>query len=435
MQFSSGSKRYFTNTSWLFFERISRMVITLLVGIYVARYLGPSNYGLLNYAQSFVVLFSAIATLGLDSIVVRDLVGDEKKRDELLGATFILKVAGSIVLLGMLAVVVRFTKNDNFTNLLIFIIALATIFQSFNAIDFYFRSKVLSRYTVYAQTASLISSAIIKILLIYFKMALIYFAAVMVVESVILAAGLIAMYIKQKLNIFNWKIKFDLGKRLLKDSWPLILSGVAISIYMRIDQVMIKQMVDLGAVGNYAVAVRLSETWYFIPIAITSSVFPAIVNAKKIGEKLYYARLQKLYDLMTWLGISIALPITFLANDIIRLLFGIQYQDAAGVLRIYIWAGIFVFLGVASSQYLIAENYTRVSFFVTFMGMIANVILNIILIPKYGINGAATATVLSQFMVVFSIILIPKTHKNSILMFKSFSLISCIRRVLKEKTY
>jgi len=435
MQFSSGSKRYFANTSWLFFERISRMVITLLVGIYVARYLGPSNYGLLSYAQSFVVLFSAIATLGLDNIVVRDLVGNEKKRDELLGATFILKVVGSIVLLGMLAVVVRFTTNDNFTNLLIFIIALATIFQSFNAIDFYFRSKVLSRYTVYAQTASLISSAIIKILLIYFKMGLVYFAAVMVVESVILAVGLIAMYIKQKLNIFNWKIKFDLAKRLLKDSWPLILSGVAISIYMRIDQVMIKQMVNLGAVGNYAVAVRLSEAWYFIPMAITSSVFPAIINAKKVSEKLYYERLQKLYDLMTWLAIGIALPITFLANDIIRLLFGIQYQVAAGVLRIYIWAGIFVFLGVASSQYLIAENYTRVLFFVTFMGMIANVILNIILIPKYGINGAATATLLSQFMVAFSIILIPKTRKNFILMLKSFSLISCIRRVLKEKTY
>ena len=435
MQFSPGSKRYFANTSWLFFERISRMVITLLVGIYVARYLGPSNYGLLSYAQSFVVLFSAIATLGLDNIVVRDLVKNEKKSDELLGATFILKVAGSIVLLGMLAVVVRFTTNDNFTNLLIFIIALATIFQSFNAIDFYFRSKVLSRYTVYAQTASLISAAIIKILLIYFKMGLIYFAAVMVVESVILAVGLIAMYIKQKLNIFNWKIKFDLTKRLLKDSWPLILSGVAISIYMRIDQVMIKQMVNLGAVGNYAVAVRLSEVWYFIPMAIASSVFPAIINAKKVSEKLYYGRLQKLYDLMTWLAVGIALPITFLANDIIRLSFGIQYQDAAGVLRIYIWAGIFVFLGVASSQYLIAENYTRVLFFVTFMGMIANVILNIILIPKYGINGAATATLLSQFMVAFSIILIPKTRKNFILMFKSFSLISCIRRVLKEKMY
>lgn len=409
------------------------MVITLFVGVYVARYLGPSNYGLLSYATSLVVLFSAIATLGLDNIVVRDLVKDERKRDELLGTTFVLKIIGSILLLGILAIAIRFITNDNFTNLLIFIIALATIFQSFNVIDFYFRSKVLSKYAVYAQTISGISSAIIKLLLIYFGMGLIYFAAVMVVESVILAIGLITTYTKQKLNIFNWRPKFNLAKRLLRDSWPLILSGVAISIYMRIDQVMIKEMLDTKAVGNYAVAVRLSEVWYFIPMAITSSVFPAIINARKISEKLYYGRLQKLYDLMTWLAIGIALPATFLADDIIRLLFGTQYQDAAGVLRIYIWAGVFVFLGVASSHYLIAENYTRISFFRTFIGAIVNVILNIILIPKYGINGAAMATVVSYFVSVFSIILVSKTYKNSILMLRSVSMYSGIKTVLKTK--
>ena len=409
------------------------MVITLFVGVYVARYLGPSNYGLLSYAGSFVVLFSAIATLGLDNIVVRDLVRDEKKRDELLGTTFVLKTVGSVLLLGILAAAVRFTTNDNFTNLLIFIIALATIFQSLNVIDFYFRSKVLSKYAVYAQTISGISSAIIKLLFIYFRMGLVYFAAVMVAESVILAIGLVTTYTKQKLNIFNWRIKFDLARRLLRDSWPLILSGVAISIYMRIDQVMIKAMMTPAAVGNYAVAVKLSEVWYFIPMAITSSVFPAIINAKKVSEKLYYGRLQKLYDLMTWLAIGIALPITFLANDIIRLLFGVQYQDAAGVLRVYIWAGVFVFLGVASSQYLIAENYTKISFFRTFVGGIINVILNIIMIPKYGINGAAIATLISYFVSVFAIILVPKTYKNSILMLRSISMYSGIKTLLQAK--
>jgi O-antigen/teichoic acid export membrane protein len=431
MLFSSEFRKYFANTGWLFFERILRMVIALFVGVYVARYLGPSNYGLLSYAGSFVGLFSAIATVGLDKIVVRDLVNDKEKRDELLGTAFALKIVGFILLLGLLAVAVRFTTNDSFTNLLILIIVSATFFQSFNVIDFYFQSRVLSKYVVHAQIISGILAAIIKLLLIYLRIELIYFAAVMVVESVILATGLITVYVKQKQNIFNWRIKFDLAKRLLRDSWPLILSGVAVSIYMRIDQVMIKEMIDTCAVGNYAVAVRLSEAWYFIPMAITSSVFPAIINAKKVSEKLYYGRLQKLYALMTWLAIGIALPTTFLADDIIRLLFGVQYQDAAGVLVIYIWAGVFVFLGVASSQYLIAENYTRISFFRTFIGAIVNVILNIILIPKYGINGAAMATLISYFVSVFSIILIPKTYKNSVLMLKSFSLLSGIRRVLK----
>lgn len=432
IKLSSGFKRYFVNTSWLFFERIIGMAITFFVGVYVARYLGPANFGLLSYAGSFVGLFAAIATLGLDSILVRELVKDEKKRDELLGTTFVLKVIGSIFVLTIIAIAVRFTTNDNFTNLLIFIIAIGTIFQSFNVINFYFQAKVLSKYTVFAQVFTAILCAGIKLLLIYFNMGLIYFAMVTLLQSIILASGLVVMYIKQKSSLFNWKVKYYLAKNLLKDSWPLMLSGIAISIYMKIDQVMIKNMLDTEAVGNYAVAVRLSEVWYFIPVAITSSVFPAIINAKKISEKLYYERLQKLYDLMTWLAIGIALPIMLLSNNIINLLFGIQYQEAAGVLRIYVWATVFVFLGVATGRYLVAENYTKISFFRTLIGAVINIVLNIFLIPKYGIKGAAIATVFSQFIVAFSIILIPKTRFNFVLMVKSFLLTSSIKRICKK---
>ncbi len=405
------------------------MAVTFFVGVYVARYLGPANFGLLSYAGSFVGLFSAIAALGLDNIVVRELVKDEKRRDELLGTTFVLKVIGSIFVLTIIAIAVRFTNNDSFTNLLIFIIAIGTIFQSFNVINFYFQAKVLSKYTVYAQVFTTILCAAIKLLLIYFNMGLIYFTIVTLLQSIILASGLIVMYTKQKSSLLKWSINYGLAKNLLKDSWPLILSGIAISIYMKIDQVMIKNMLNTEAVGNYAVAVRISEVWYFIPMAITKSVFPAIINAKKISEKLYYERLQKLYDLMVWLAIGIALPIMLLSNNIIKLLFGIQYQEAAGVLRIYVWAGVFVFLGVASSQYLIAENYTKISFLNSLTGAIVNVILNITLIPKFGIKGAAIATVISYFVSVFLIILIPKTYKNSVLMLKSFSPLSCIKRI------
>ena len=432
LQLSTGFKKYFVNTGWLFFERIIGMAVTFFVGVYVARYLGPANFGLLSYAGSFVGLFMGISALGLNNIVVRELVKNEKKRDELLGTSFILKFIGSIFVLIIVLFAVRFTNNDNFTNLLIYIIVTGTIFQSFNVIKFYFQAKVLSKYTVYAQIFSSIICAAIKLVLIYFNMSLIYFVIVSLLQSIILASGLVVIYIKQKSSLFKWRIKFDLAKKLLKDSWPLMLSGIAISIYMKIDQVMIKNMLDTKAVGNYAVAVRLSEVWYFIPMAITSSVFPAIINAKKISEKLYYERLQKLYDLMVWLALGIALPIMLLSNNIVNILFGIQYQQAAGVLQIYIWATVFVFLGVASSQYLLAENYTKISFFRTLIGAIINIILNISFIPKYGINGAATATVLSQFVAVFSIILIPKTRFNFILMIKSFLLTNSIKRIFEK---
>jgi O-antigen/teichoic acid export membrane protein len=154
----------------------------------------------------------------------------------------------------------------------------------------------------------------------------------------------------------------------------------------------------LGAeeVGYYAAAVRLSEAWYFIPIAITSSVFPSIINAKKQGEKLYYQRLQKLYNLMAWLAAAIALPTTFLAPLIIKVLFGEAFLPASGVLSIHIWAGVFVFLGVACSKWFILENYIKKNLYRASIGMISNVILNIILIPLYGIYGAAVATLIGH---------------------------------------
>lgn len=417
LKLSAGFKKYFLNTSWLFFERIIGMVVTLFVGVYVARYLGPSNFGLLSYAGSFVGLFSAIATLGLDNIVVRELVKDEKKRDELLGTTFFLKFIGSIFMVIIITIAVRFTNNDNFTNLLIFIIAIGTIFQSFNVINFYFQAKVLSKYMVYAQIFTTILCAAIRLLLIYFNMGLIYFAMVTLLQSIILASGLVAMYIKQKSSLFKWRPKFDLARCLLKDSWPLILSGVAISIYLRIDQVMIKEMLDAEAVGNYAVAIRLSVIWYFIPVAITNSLFPAIISAKKISEKLYYERLQKLYDLMIWLAIGIALPATFLADNIIRLLFGTQYQYAAGALKIHIWAGVFVFFGVARGSWIITENLQKISFQYIIWGALINIALNYYLIPLYGINGAAIATLGAQFVAAYFAAYFFKPVRKSCYMF------------------
>ena len=432
IELSSGFKKYSLNTGWLFFNNIFGMVIGLFVGVYVARYLGPNNYGLFNYAASFVGLFLAIAALGLDDIVVRELIKDEKKRDELLGTTFVLKIISSILVLMIIVIAVRFTNNDSFTNLLIFIIAIGTIFQSFAVIQLYFQSRVLSKYTVFAQTFTVILCSVIRLLLVHLNMGLMYFAMVTLLRNIVFASGLIVLYIKQKLNLFNWRPKLDLAKKLLSDSWPLMLSGIAITIYMKIDQVMIKNMLDAKAVGNYAVAVKLSEVWLFIPMAITNSLFPAIINAKKISEKLYHERLQKLYDLMTWLSIGISLPIMLLSTKIIELLFGIQYQEAAGVLKIYVWAGVFGFLGVASSQYLLAENYIKIEALRTVIGAIVNIILNIVLIPIYKIQGAAIATVISYFVSTFVIVLIPKTYKNSILMFKSFSLLGCIKRIYKE---
>lgn len=395
--------KYFKNTSWLFGEKVLRMVVGLFVGIWVARYLGPDQFGIFSYAQSFVGLFTAIATLGLDGIVVRELVKDESRRDELIGTAFWLKLMGAFGVLLILAIAVNFTSNDSYTNTLVFIIASATIFQSFNVIDFYFQSKVLSRYVVYANVISLLLSSIVKVALILSDAPLMAFAWVVLFDSAVLAFGFVYFYLKtnKELKIKTLTFKKETALSLLKDSWPLILSGIVVSIYMKIDQVMIKEMLDSEAVGQYAAAVRLSEVWYFIPMVIASSLFPAIINAKKVSQELYYTRLQKLYDLMVWMAIAIALPMTFLSDWVVHLLYGEQYNQAGSVLMIHIWAGVFVFLGVASGKWFIAENLQMLSFSRTFYGVLTNVILNFILIPKYGVQGAAFATLSSQVVAAY----------------------------------
>jgi len=418
---SQGFKRYFVNTSWLMGHRVLSMVVALFVGVYVARYLGPERFGLLSYAGSFVGLFTALATLGLDGIMVRELVKTPERRDELLGTAFWLKAGGAILMWIGIAAAVPFTHNDTQTNILIVIIAFAIIFQAFNVIDFNYQAEVKSKFVVYAHLVQLVVSSIIKLILVWISAPLVYFACVFLLDAVVHSVGLTAMYLKNTGKVWHWKWRWETAKELLRDSWPLILSGMVISVYMKIDQVMIKEMLDAKQVGLYAAAVRLSEAWYFVPMAITSSVFPAIINAKKQSEAFYYQRLQQLYDLMVWLAVAIALPTTFLAPWVIRVLYGDAFSPAAGVLSIHIWAGVFVFLGVANGRWIIAENLQYIATIRSTAGAMVNVVLNILLIPNYGINGAAIATFFSVFVashIAFSFI--NKARKVFVMQNKSF---------------
>ena len=426
-------RKYFVNTSWLFMEKLVRIVLGLFVGIWVARYLGPAKYGLLNYAQAFVGLFTPVATLGLNNIVIRDLVQNESKRDALLGTAFLVKLFGSIIVFFLLAIAVNFTSNDTFTNVLVFIIASATLFQSSNVIDFYFQSQVLSKYAVYSHFISLLFSSIIKIYFILIQASLIWFALVFAFENFILLLGFLYFYTKQKLSVLRWEFNLTLAKELIKDSWPLIFSGIVVSIYMRIDQIMIKEMLDNEAVGNYVAAVRISEAWYFIPTIISGSVFPAIINAKKMNDQFYYNRLQKLYDLMVWLAIAIALPMTFLSDWLVEVLYGQQYNMTGSALMIHIWAAVFVFLGVANSKWLISENLQKYSLINTSIGALTNIILNYCLLQVIGINGAAIATLISQGVASYvCLFFFRQTRMNFYNLTKSFNIIRIIQIIQRQ---
>ena len=428
----SGFRKYFANTSWLLVERALRMAVSLFVSIYVVRFLGPERFGLLSYALSFVGIFVALASLGLDEVVVRELIKTPEQREKILGSSFLLKLVGTLLMWTAILVAIPLTENDLQTNILIIIIAFGSVFLAFNVIDLNFQAKVKSKYVVHAQFVQLIISSIVKIILVVNEAPLIWFASIYSLDVIVLAMGLVFAYLYNGDNIFSWEWSFETSKYLLHDSWPLILAGVVISVYMKIDQVMIKEMLGAKEVGLYAAAVKLSEAWYFIPMAIASSLFPAIINAKVYQKEEYYKRLQKLYDLMVWGSVAVAIPTTLVADWLILILYGNEFKDAADVLRIYIWAGVFVALGVASSKWLVIENLQIYSFYRTALGAVLNISCNLWLIPIYGIKGAVFATLISYFFVAYvSLGFFKKTRGNFWTVTYSLNPYAAFRRVFQ----
>jgi O-antigen/teichoic acid export membrane protein len=268
-------------------------------------------------------------------------------------------------------------------------------------IDLYFQSQVQSKYVVRISLIQIIFSSILKVYLCIIKAHIIFFAVVFIIDGIVLAGGLLIVFILKKhhfnIRAFNKKIAID----ILRNSWPLIAAGFVVSIYMRIDQIMLKMLINEEAVGIYAAALRLSEAWYFIPGAIISSVFPAIIASRAKSMELYHNRLQSLFDLLSLISLLVIIPMTFLSNIIIKILYGTEFIQAGPVLSIHIWTSLFVFLGIASSSWLVSENLQSISFYRSLVGVIINVILNFFLIPTYSVLGAAIATLISQACATF----------------------------------
>lgn len=407
-----GFQKYFQNMGWMFISRIFVMAVGFLIGIYLARYLGPSNYGLLNYAISFVGLFSFLASLGVETITNRELIKNPENKDRIIGTSFYLKLVGSVVAILIIFISSKFTTNDAMLLGIIWMYSITYIFTTFNIIDVFFQSQALSKYPSIVMIVVGIISAILKIAVILLHYGIIWITAIYVIESVLTALGFLYFFVFKGNSFKEWVFDKNIATMILKDSWPLMLTTVAIGIYMKIDQVMIKNILGNESAGIYAVAVKLSEFWYFIPSLICVSIFPAIVNAKKINNELYNNRLIKLYSIMFWFSFLIAIATTMFAHLIVYILFGTQYLGAVTTLKIYVWAGVAVSLSAGLSQYLIAENYTKISAISTIVGAILNVLLNIVLIPLYGIEGAAFATLISYSASVIAILIFQKNHSQ-----------------------
>ena len=388
-----------SNAGWQFADNVLRMGVGLLVGIWLARYLGPDQFGLLSYALAFVALFSAFASLGLDDIIVRDVVRDPACKDRILGSAFLLRlIAGGITFLAAVSSIFILRPDDDLSLLLVAVVAAGSIFQAFNVIEFWFHSQVQARYVVYARNVSFLLCSLVKIILILTGAPLVAFAWVALLEVVTGAAGLIVAYTARGSRLNEWSGSLKQARLLLKDGWPLMLSGMVIMVYLRIDQVMLGEMAGNKEVGVYSVAVRLAEVWYFIPSLIYWSLFPSIVEAKGVSDALFYERLQKFYNLMALSAYVIVIPVTLAAHWLVPILFGEEYAGAGLILAVLIWSNLFTSLEMARSGFLTAMNWTRIYLVTVSLGCALNIALNFWLIPRYGGVGAAISSLLSYWL-------------------------------------
>ncbi len=401
------------NMLWLFLDKLCKLGVGLIVGVWVARYLGPEKFGKWNYAIAIVSLFAAFSTLGLEQVLVKNFVGSENRSDKLIGTAFFLRLIGSSVAVAITTFYIFFSTYNPDIVLLVFISGLNLVFQSLDVIDLKLQSVLNSKVAVIVKNSSFIIGSILKLLVIYKKGPLVYFVLITLFEVILGSFGLVLYYGINK--FLKWRLYYITAKDLLSECWPLIFSGFIIILYMRLDQVMIAQMLNTKAVGLYSVSVKFSELWYFIPTVVVSSFFPKMIEIFA-DRKAYFKVCLFILKIFFLSSFVIAIILSIISDKLILFLYGSHFIPAAFALKISIWTAIFVFWGVCAGNMLVIENLNKHNLYKSIQGLIINISLNIFLIPKMGINGAAIATLISQFYASYLYYLFPKETRHIFLL-------------------
>lgn len=417
---NKSAKSIILNSIWLLFEKVGVLAIALFTNILIARHLGVSDFGNLNYALAMVAIFTPLTYLGLNSIVIRELVKNPENKDLWLGSAFLLKIVGSVVVFFIFLFFSGFfIKDKNVVNLAT-ILAASSIFESFGVISFWYLSRSKAKYFSLASMFAVLASSLVKVLFVVLDKPLIWFGFAAASQVVFLSLLLIVFYRYHQGKIFSWRARYNVSLRLLSQSWPLALSSVFALIYLKIDQVMLGQMHEASELGLYAAAARLSEIWYVLPTALATAVFPTFVKKIESNRAEYYSMLEKLYRIVFFLSLCVVIPIALISEPIIGFLYGDTFKSAGSILSIHIWACPAMFLGAIYAKALIVEGLAKYSLLRDVIGGVINVLLNLYLIPLYGGKGAAIATVLAytiaSYIVPFSF---KATRRSGILMTKA----------------
>jgi O-antigen/teichoic acid export membrane protein len=424
-------KRLLTNSMWLIIDRIIRLIIGLFIGVLVARYLGPERLGIWNYCIAIFTFFIIFPSLGLEYIVPRELIKRKSEEAAIVNTSIVLKFLGATI--GIVCSVVFmgiFKGFDSYLIPLIFILTSGYLFQSFDIIDFYYQSKLEQKKSVIARMIAFIIVAAYKFYLVQSGAPLIWFVASSTIDFAIGSIGLIYTFrnnpIPLNLRLFNSSI----AKSLLKDSLVFSLSALVVVLYYKIDQVMITEILGEEQNGIYSVAIRIYELITFLPAILVSSFLPVNTESFMSDETLFRASLKQLYAIITYLAIVFTFGAWFFGPWIMNALYGVDYEGSGKIFQLVGLGFYFIFMGMATSNYLIVRNMKKFILFKSMIGLLLNVALNLWLIPKIGLVGAAVASIASNFVSTFLILLLKENHGHLELILSPFN-IKSIKRFIK----
>jgi len=386
-----------SNIGWLSGDRIIRMFGALIVGTLVARYLGPEQFGFLNYGIAIYGLFNIISNLGLDALIVRDLAIEASDEPQILGTGFILKAIASVITTVAAIIASQFLDRHNATlAIIVALLSFASISQALDVIDFFFQAQIRSRHTVVPRTAAFIAGSVARLAAVLLHGGLLVFAWIAALEILVGELGLVVSYLRYRRMIPRWSWNTARAKSLMIESWPLLVSSLMVMIYMRTDQVLLGRLASMDAVGNYTAAIRFSEIWYAIPMIVTTSVMPRLLRSRDSDPDRYYSRIQTFYESMVLVSAVVTAGTLLFGPTIVKLFYGNKFSSAASILSIHIWTGIFVSVGCVGGQQYVHEKITTSALQRTILGAVVNVILNLLWIPRWGGVGSAMATLVAQ---------------------------------------
>ncbi|MDP9194189.1 MAG: flippase [Acidobacteriota bacterium] len=418
--------------AWLLAHRAIEATFGLTVGVWLARYLGTGQYGVLQYAIAFVALFNPITNLGLNALLVRHLVQAPGRSREILGTAAVLRfIAALISFAAAITIIRQMQPGAPATIAFIAIISLGSVFEALHVTEYWLHAQSAFREAALARMIAVFIAAALRIAAIVTGQDLRVFVLVLAIEPFLIAASLTFVSTQAHRAQGRWRFSLAVARELLSESWLLILSGIGAMIYFKIDQVMIGEMLGPESVGIYAAAARISEAAYFIPALLATAAFPTLLRAREGDPREYRRLVQSGYDALAWLGFSIAVVLSLGSGPVVHALYGAPFAQSAGVLAIHSWAAIFIFMRALLSKWLIAEKLLLFSVVTHLAGALTNVVLNLLLIPAYGPRGAAWATVVSYALASYGALLFhPKTRDTAWMM--TLALLAPVRLLLQR---